>query len=116
VAHSPQAKTGTFVLAVSCCLALSAVKAADLPPQWDSDLSGQSVYRWRGLYGGVHVGGMSATDAFAPIGFPDSGWIGIPPSTVTNPRGWVAGGQYGYSDQIGAIVFGFEQDLMLGAP
>jgi opacity protein-like surface antigen len=116
VAHSPQAKTGTFVLAVSCCLALSAVKAADLPPQWDSDLSSQSVYRWRGLYGGVHVGGMSATDAFAPIGFPDSGWIGIPPSTVTNPRGWVAGGQYGYSDQIGAIVFGFEQDLMLGAP
>jgi opacity protein-like surface antigen/outer membrane protease len=108
--------TRTLVLAAGCLLALAPAKAADLPSAWNSDLSPEPVYRWNGLYGGVHLGGMTATNKFNLIGFPDTGWIGIPPATSANSRGWLAGGQYGYNHQIGVMVFGFEQDIMLGTP
>src|SRR5687768_8138140 len=67
------------------------------------------LYDWTGFYLGGHGGaGWSGTTAQNPGGVafaPPGASVNIPGS------GWLAGGQLGYNQQIGAWVFGIEGDL-----
>ena len=77
-------------------------------------------YRWDGAYAGLNLGAMMANGTFGLTGFPDGGFAGlIPPIPATSSGSSVgaAGGfQYGLRRQFDALVLGFEQDLVLGAP
>ena len=54
------------------------------------------AYNWTGLYGGFNAG---------------YGWASISNSSLSNPKGFVGGGQLGYNWQSGALVLGVEADL-----
>jgi opacity protein-like surface antigen len=102
-----------FALA-TCLLSITLAQAADLPP-WESDLSPVPVARWRGLYAGAEIGTVGLTSSFNLIDFPENSLIGQIPTNVGS-LGWGAGLRFGYNEQVGALVFGFEQDLLLAIP
>jgi opacity protein-like surface antigen len=93
--------------------------AADLP-YWAAPIPVAPYYRWDGGYFGGHVGYVHGSSDFSLTGFPSGGFSGIippvPTSTSATTDGFIGGFQAGYMRQFDAFVFGFEQDIMIGAP
>ena len=78
---------GTFALA-------NAAIAADMPVK--APIAPQAVYNWTGFYVGVHAGYGGGMKDWARINFPATGAL--------------AGGQFGFNQQVGNLVFGLEAD------
>jgi opacity protein-like surface antigen len=77
-------------------------------------------YRWEGLYVGGHVGyGVQSSD-FTLARFPEATFTAlappIPTATSAHADGFIGGIQGGYLKQFGALVVGFEQDLIWAMP
>jgi len=83
--------------------------AADLPVETYSVRPVMVVFRWTGIYAGVHVGGASGYVAETPIAFllPTQGIVAPLPASIS-PSGWLAGGQIGANYQLESWVLGFE--------
>ena len=67
------------------------------------------VFRWTGVYAGVHLGGASGYLAETPVPFlmPDGTVIAPLPASLTT-SGWLAGGQIGANYQVESWVLGIE--------
>jgi outer membrane immunogenic protein len=81
-----------------------AAQAADVPikaPYYKgAPRSVVSYYNWTGFYAGVNLGyGMGTASASAL------------PGIAIKPKGFLAGGTFGYNWQSGALVYGIEGDL-----
>jgi outer membrane immunogenic protein len=83
--------------------------AADLPLEAYPVRPVIVVFRWTGIYAGVHVGGASGHIDETPIPFLllGAGTIVPLPASLT-PSGWLAGGQIGANYQLESWVLGFE--------
>jgi outer membrane immunogenic protein len=83
--------------------------AADLPLEVYPVRPVIVVFRWTGIYAGVHVGGASGHIDETPIPFLFSG-VGtiVPLPASLTPSGWLAGGQIGANYQLESWVIGFE--------
>jgi outer membrane immunogenic protein len=71
-------------------------------------------YRWSGFYIGAHGGygwKTAVNTGISTDGDPTNDAGSIPGSLVTNPAGFMGGGQLGYNLQTGGLVFGLETDL-----
>jgi opacity protein-like surface antigen len=68
--------------------------AADMPVK--APVIPQAVYNWSGFYAGVHAGYGGGMKDWERINFPASGAL--------------AGGQFGFNQQVGNLVFGLEAD------
>jgi opacity protein-like surface antigen len=108
----------TALLASCAGLSAPAAFCADLP-FWTPPAPA-AAYRWEGGYFGANVGYLHGTGGFGITGFPDGAFAGlippIPPTTRATVNDVVEGVQAGYLHQIGALVIGFEQDVILGTP
>jgi opacity protein-like surface antigen len=64
-----------------------------------------ALWSWSGLYIGGHIGAsLGITDIADPLGTPIYG------DKVRNP-GFIGGGQIGFNNQVGSVVFGVEADV-----
>src|SRR5215470_7526307 len=80
--------------------------AADLPRVKAPVLKAPAaLWSWSGLYVGGHIGAaLSITDIADPLGTPIYG------DKVRSP-GFIGGGQIGFNQQLGSVVFGVEADV-----
>lgn len=89
------------MMQIGCAVAAS---AADLPAK--APISRAPIiapaYNWSGFYVGAHVG--------AGWGTKDWTAVGVAPLGSHDINGWLAGGQVGYNQQVGAWVIGVEVD------
>ena len=83
--------------------------AADLPVETYPVRPVMVVFRWTGIYAGIHVGGASGYVAETPIAFllPTQGIVAPLPASIS-PSGWLAGGQIGANYQLESWVLGIE--------
>jgi len=83
--------------------------AADLPIETYPVRPVMVVFRWTGVYAGVHAGGASGYVTETPIAFLLSS-VGIiaPLPASFSPSGWLAGGQIGANYQVESWVLGVE--------
>ena len=83
--------------------------AADLPIETYPVRPVMVVFRWTGIYAGIHVGGASGYVAETPIAFllPGAGVVAPLPASIS-PSGWLAGGQIGANYQLESWVLGIE--------
>jgi outer membrane immunogenic protein len=82
-----------------------AAQAADVPikaPYYKgAPRSVVSYYNWTGFYAGINVG----------YGMGTSHWASFVGAETIKPKGFLAGGTFGYNWQSGAIVYGVEGDF-----
>jgi outer membrane immunogenic protein len=95
----------SFAFFVACCVTVG-VSAPALSQEYGFSTSAP-LHEWRGLYGGVHLGGAWASSTAS-----DSGGV----NTLTDywsaaPSGVVAGAQLGYNWRNGPVLYGVEGDL-----
>ncbi len=98
---------------VSCLIAAMPARAADLPLGLRSSIT--PTYHWDGAYFGAHVGFVRGTSDYSLGGFPDHSFDGVQIPATTSTSGFIGGFQGGYQRQMGALVLGFESDVMFGA-
>ena len=101
----------------ACLLALPSYAHAEPPAQDTIILGKEPVARWSGLYFGLNAGYLSGNATFDLMDYPSGSLAGIippvPPHTTAHNAAFIGGGQFGYNYQLGSLVFGFEQDLLM---
>src|SRR3989442_13229840 len=97
------------LVAVSVMTTSGSAVAADLPAVKVLVLKAPAaLWSWSGLYIGGHVGAaLSITNIADPFGAPIFG------DKVRSP-GFIGGGQIGFNNQVGSVVFGVEQEVSGG--
>jgi opacity protein-like surface antigen len=96
---------------------IAAALAAAMVPAAAADLSVGPVYgrpavvifRWTGVYLGVHAGGGTGYKYESALDFPYGPGVHFVPLPATvHPRGWLAGGTLGANYQVDSFVIGIE--------
>jgi opacity protein-like surface antigen len=107
----------SWTIAAALAFAMLPAAAADLPIEAYPVRPVLVVFRWTGIYAGVHVGGASGylTETSIPSVLPPI--PGVPPipggavaplPTSLTTSGWLAGGQIGANYQVESWVLGIE--------
>jgi len=98
----------SWTIAAALASAILPAAAAELPIEAYPVRPVLVVFRWTGIYAGVHLGGASGYLTETPIPFllPGGTIAPLPASLTTS--GWLAGGQIGASYQVESWVLGIE--------
>jgi outer membrane immunogenic protein len=98
-------------------LTIAAALAASMVPAAAADLAVERIYarppivvfRWTGVYIGVHAGGGTGYQYESALDFPYGPGVRFVPLPATvRPQGWLAGGTLGANYQVDNWVIGFE--------
>jgi outer membrane immunogenic protein len=102
----------SWTIAAALASAMLPAAAAELPIEAYPVRPVLVVFRWTGVYAGVHVGGASGYLTETPVPFqlppfPGGGTVVPLPASLTT-SGWLAGGQIGANYQVESWVLGIE--------
>jgi outer membrane immunogenic protein len=98
----------SWTIAAALASAMLPAAAAELPIEAYPVRPVLVVFRWTGIYAGVHAGGASGYLMETPVPFLVTGSTVAPLPASLTTTGWLAGGQIGANYQVESWVLGIE--------
>jgi outer membrane immunogenic protein len=98
------------ILLAAFVLVAGPAMAADLPVKAPL-VAAPQAYNWTGFYVGANIGYGWGDSKSGTTDFYDPAFVGSIPGTSNSMNGVIGGGQVGYNQQFGNIVFGLEGDF-----